>query len=248
MATWIAQSRWELRRMVRNRRFFFFTLLIPLFYYFLFVKVDGGAMKVNNTTWNAYFMMSMAAFSVIGTAVNGLSGRIAFERTQGWLRLMQTTPLPARTYIGSKVLAQIITAGLSALVLFLAGTIFEHVRLDAWEWIICLLWLAIGAIPFIVLGALIGLVAGAEASNMIASAVYLILAVVGGLWWPVQAMPSWLQDIAKATPTYNFADITWRVIGRQVPPLQDWFILLAWLVVFTAVVLWILRRNRDAGL
>jgi ABC-2 type transport system permease protein len=248
MTVWLAQSRWEIRRMVRNRRFFFFTLLIPLFYYFLFVKIDGGGMKVGNTTWNAFFMISMAAFSAIGASINGLSGRIAFERTQGWLRLMQTTPLPARTYMGSKILAQVITAGLSSVVLFLAGTLFEHVRLGAGEWIICILWLAVGSLPFIMLGALIGLVAGAEASNMIASAVYLVISVIGGLWWPVQAMPSVMQHIAKLTPTYNFADITWRVIGHQTAPLQDWFILLAYFIIFSVIVLYLLRRNRDAGL
>lgn len=247
MSVWAAQTGWEMRRMVRNRRFFFFTLLIPLFYYFLFVKVNGGSMKVGGATWNAYFMMSMAAFSAIGAAINGLSGRIAFERTQGWLRLMQTTPLPARTYVGSKIISQMTVSGLSALVLFLAGAIFEHVRLGAGEWILCLLWLAIGSLPFIVIGALIGVVAGSEASNMIASAVYLVLSIAGGLWWPVQAMPGWLQDIAKGTPTYNFADVTWHVIAKQSPPVQDWFILLGWFVVLSAVVIIILRRNRDTG-
>ena len=36
----------------------------------------------------------------------------------------------------------------------------------------------------------------------------MVLAILGGLWFPIQTFPSWLQRISNITPTYhlkNFA-------------------------------------------
>ncbi|QQE79475.1 hypothetical protein [Alicyclobacillus sp. SO9] len=81
MTALTAQSLWEIKRQFRNKRFIVFTLFIPLFYYFLFVHLNGASMKIGGTQWSKYFMMSMAAFSVIGSALNNLAARLAFERT-----------------------------------------------------------------------------------------------------------------------------------------------------------------------
>ncbi len=241
----MTQVQWEIVRQFRNRRFFIFTVLLPLFYYFLFVKIEGGNMRVAGTAWKSYFMMSMAAFSAVGAALNGLSYRIAFERTQGWMTLVRTTPLRPVYYVIGKVAAQLVVSATMVLVLFLAGTFGEGVHLSVAQWVLSWLWLTVGTIPFIALGITIGLIAGMEASGMIATGIYLILSVLGGLWFPTAIMPKLLQDIAKWTPTYRFADIAWHIGANTDPHVSDLAVLAGYLVVFLGLAQWAYRSRRE---
>lgn len=241
----LTQIKWEIVRQFRNRRFFIFTILLPLFYYFLFVKINGGNMKLAGTTWNAYFMMSMAAFSAIGAALNGLAYRIAFERTQGWMTLVRTTPLRPAYYVIGKVAAQLVVSATMVIVLFLAGALGEGVRLTAEQWVLSWLWLTIGTIPFIAIGLWIGLVSGMEASGMVATGIYLILSILGGLWFPTAVMPKLLQDISLWTPTYRFANVAWRIGANHGPHISDLAVLAAYLVAFVALAQWAYRSRRE---
>ncbi|WDL95753.1 ABC transporter permease [Alicyclobacillus sp. ALC3] len=239
------QVKWEIIRQFRNRRFFIFTILIPLFYYFLFVKIDGGNMKVAGSAWKVYFMMSMATFSSIGAALNGLASRIAFERTQGWMTLIRTTPLRPVYYVVGKVGAQLLVSAVMVIVLFAAGALGEGVRLTTAQWVTSWLWLTIGTMPFIALGISIGLIAGMEASGMAATGIYLIFSILGGLWFPTAIMPKLLQHIATWTPTYRIANIAWRIGAHSAPRLSDIAVLAGYLVVFGALAQWAYRNRRE---
>lgn len=246
MNAFIAQCKWEMLRQVRNRRFLFFSVLLPVAFYFLFVRITGNPnMSIDGASWKAYYMMSMATFGVVGGAINGLSSRIAFERTQGWMRLVQTTPLPNWSYFGSKVIAQLVLNVIMILIVFLAGGFGEHVQMTAAQWITCGVGLVVGAVPFIALGILIGFAAGAEASQIIASGVYFIVSILGGLWFPTTAMPSVMKDISKWTPTNRMADIAWNTLGGHTVPVSDFLVLAGYLVFFSALAMRLLRRQEE---
>jgi ABC-2 type transport system permease protein len=135
MTAFTAQVGWEIKRQFRNKRFIFLALLIPLFYYFLFAHLNGASMKISGTQWSKYFMMSMATFSIIGAAIYSLAARMAFERTQGWTKLIQTTPLEPSTYMGSKIIGQIVIGLSSICVIFLAAVLGQGVRMAPWQWL-----------------------------------------------------------------------------------------------------------------
>lgn len=240
----LKQCQFEILRTLKNRQFIFFSMLMPLMFYFIFVKVNGANLQLNGTDWKTYFLMSMAAFSVVGSSMFGLSGRIAFERTQGWLRLVQTTPLPNYAYVVGKCLSQLCVGFLSIGVLFIAGGLAEGVTQSFLGWVTTLLWLTIGSLPFVALGTLIGIVFATEATYLVCNILNMALGILGGLWWPVNGMPSIMQHIAHAMPTYRFAHVTWQMVGGQSVPLQDILVLLAYLAVFVLLTLWVLHRRR----
>lgn len=242
-----SQCRWELLRQVRNRRFLFFTVALPLFFYFIYVRLIGANTTIQGTSahWNAYYMMSMATFAIVGASLNGLSGRVAFERTQGWLKLVQTTPLPTPTYALGKVVAQLMIGVLLIVVMYIAGGVFENVQMSTTHWITTGIWMVIGSLPFVALGIVVGLVAGIEAAQVIGSGLYFLLSILGGLWWPVAMMPTWLRHISEWTPTYRMADVGWHLIGGQAPPVSDYLVTAAYFVIFLGFVQWLMRW-RDA--
>ncbi|WAH36521.1 ABC transporter permease [Alicyclobacillus dauci] len=246
MSRWLEQCKYEILRNVRNRRFFFFSLLLPIGFYFLYVNLIGRDTQVNGASWATYYMMSMATFSVVGAGLNGLSSRIAFERTQGWLRLVQTTPLSSTNYVTTKIVANLVINVTEVLVLFLAGGLFEHVHLSASEWIFSGLWIAFGGLTFIVLGILIGQLAGMDAAQIVASAVYFLVSITGGLWFPVTMMPSLLKNIANWMPTYHLAHVAWQLVGGGSPSASDFSILLGYLVAFSLIAIWVTGRRGEA--
>src|SRR6185312_4379145 len=79
-----------------------------------------------------YYMVGLVAFGGMSAMLS--SGvRIAAERQAGWHRQVRITPLPPRAYLRTKILTGYMLAGLSILVLYVAGAAMG-VSLPAGRW------------------------------------------------------------------------------------------------------------------
>jgi ABC-2 type transport system permease protein len=243
MSALLAQCKAELIRSLRNRRFIIFTILFPLGFYLYFVNTIGGNTNVGGASWNAYYMMSMAAYGVLGGAVNTVGVRLAQERTKGWVRLLQTTPLKPGYYMISKIVAQLFTSTFIVLAIFLAGGLIEGVNMSAIDWIISGVWIWLGSLPFLALGILIGSVSGAQAAQPIATGVYMLLSILGGLWFPVESFSKTMQDIAHWVPTYRYAHVVWNIVAGKTPDWIDVIVLIAYLALFMLISIMIGKRQ-----
>ncbi len=246
----LAYLRLEALRMLRNPAYLFFTLALPIGIYLLFTSMfgGGGGSTMQGVPYDTGFMVSMAAFGAIGAALHATGPRIADERSRGWLRQLRVTPLPARKVIAAKVLAAIALAGPAVILVSIAGVLAYGVTLAAWQWaaMFALLWL--GALPFAALGVLIGyLLKNVDAAQAATTAVYLPLAVLGGLWMPVQVLPEALQRVAHALPSNRYAELGWQVAGGQAPTPTTGLILLGWTAAFAATAAYGYRRSNAAG-
>ena len=92
----MAYTRFELVRLLRNRRFFIFSLGFPLVLYVLIASPNRHVHNLGNSGISAplYFMVGLVAFGTM-TGVLGVGSRIAAERTLGWNRQLRLTPLAA---------------------------------------------------------------------------------------------------------------------------------------------------------
>jgi ABC-2 type transport system permease protein len=245
MHQFFAQARFETMRSLRNRRLLLFSLALPIAYYFLFVNVEGaGDTRIDGVPWRVYYLISMAAFSAIGSAMNGTASRIAFERTQGWLKLLRTTPLSGRHYVFGKAVSQLVIAAGSVAVLYLCGYFGESVRLPASVWILSFLWILVGTMPFIALGMWLGMISGTNAAQSVSSGLYLVLSLLGGLWFPEQLMPHWMQLIGKAMPTYRMAEVAWNIVAKTIPHLGDILVTVAYFLAFAVLATWTFGREQ----
>lgn len=85
---------------------------------------------------------------------------------------------------------------------------------------------------------------GAQADGL-GMAVTLISAALGGLWWPLEIVPGFMQKIGHSLPTGQAISIFHDMIGRGygVPELSGWFTGLAiWTVGIIVLAVWRLRR------
>ena len=63
--------RFEVLRLLRNPRYVAITLGFPVVFYGLFLHSLQPSVRIAGTTWDAYFMVSMASFGAVVAALAG---------------------------------------------------------------------------------------------------------------------------------------------------------------------------------
>lgn len=243
MNMFMAQTKAESLRIVRSPFFLLFSILMPVCFYFLFTSLNGANSAISATTWGAYLLMSMTAFSLIGTAVSQFGIRIAYERRDGWAGLLRLTPLTPTAWMGGKLIAQMAIHGVIITVLFpLANAVYSF-ELTASQWIACGLWLWIGSLPFLAMGSLLGTLKNPDIATAIANVVHMGLAILGGLWMPLNTLPGWIQTIGQWLPSYRYAHGAWNILDGVAPIWLDWFLLLCYGLLFMIISGYILNRR-----
>jgi len=136
------------------------------------------------------------------------------------------------------IVATMIACLLLAMALFLA-----HVPLSGAQIARLLVTEIFGVLPFCALGLLVGtLIKGAGAPGLI-NLVYLPMAFLSGLWFPLSIMPKVLQQIAPALPSFHLNQLAQSAVGLgQTSPLPHVLALLAFTVGFLLLAMRRLRR------
>jgi ABC-2 type transport system permease protein len=237
----VTYLRMEIIRVLRNPMFTAYTIGFPVGFYLLFTTVFAQD-AVRTTDFSAYYMVSMALYGVIGTALTGVGAPIAMERSRGWTRQLALTPLRPRQYLAVKVAAASALSLPVILAILLAGRLVHHVGLSPGTWLALVPALWLGGIPFVGLGIAIGYTFRDEAAQGVALTAYFLLSIAGGLWLPVTTFPHWLSAVAYGLPTYRAGELSWRLLDGGSPFTPGLLVLLAWALGFLGLAAWRFRR------
>jgi len=224
----------EVRRAMRSARFLLFTLVFPVMLFLIYNGMYGSG-KLDGGSTTSYLMCSMAAFGAFMAAMN-FGARTAVERSVGWQRQLRLTPLTPRGYLLAKATCGMLVALPPVVLVSVAGA-FSGASLTAGGWVQVVLGIWLAALPFAVLGLLIGQLASAESVQLYTSGIMMLFGMLGGLWIPVSIFPGWLASIAKVLPSYWLADIGHAAVtathdlGRAAEVLGIWTVVLGFLVV-----------------
>ena len=137
----------------------------------------------------------------------GLSGTFAYERQKGILRRLLTTPTSKGLYLASTIIGQVLTALVQMILLVLFGIFVMKLN-----WGHAPLALAVILISSALAAAAMGTMMGAfvktegQASGL--SVMFgMVMALMGGCWYPLELFPQTVQQIVKVLPT------TWAMQG-----------------------------------
>lgn len=244
MRLFLLQSKAEITRVLRNRYFILWSLLMPILFYFIFTRVVNRDIS-NAAEWQAYYLMSMTAFSVMGSAIMTLGIRLVSEQSNGWSTYMRITPLSSQTFFFAKMSGQLVIHILSVIVIFTAGFLINGVSLHAWQWVTSGLWLIVGSIPFLAIGTLIGCIKKIDTASGISNLLYLLLAIAGGLWIPMDQLPSIMKEIGQWLPSYHYGNGAWEIIRGESPEWNTIFILIGYLILFMILSSYI-QKSQEA--
>lgn len=240
--------RLELKRRLRNRRGLFFTVLFPILMFFMIgyplrtepltdTPIADGGLSVA-----AYIMVSMAMYGAMMSATQ-TGASVAVERAQGWSRQLRLTPLNPVVNIIIKMIAGMAFGLLAVVATFIVGG-FSGISLTPVEWIVtgAASWLLAGAV-FTSLGLMVGYLMPGENAPQVTSLAIVLLAFLGGLFYPIDSMPDILQTIAHYTPVYGISQLARAPLTGN--SFDIWWLVNAvvWLVLFAAGTVWAFRRD-----
>lgn len=239
----LAYLKLEILRTMRNRRYLFFVVGFPVAFYLLFTHIfDKNVSQADKIEFYRDYMIAMSAYGAVGASMMATGPRIALERTIGWQQQLRLTPLRPLEVLVARVLSAMVTACAAPIVVTVIGRIVNHVALPPAHWALILVLMIIGTFPFAALGTAIGYLVDGETAQLVTMISYLALAILGGFWFPVDNFGNTLRDVAKATPSYRYADFGWQAVQGHFPPALDFAVLAAWTLAFIALGTYAYRR------
>jgi ABC-2 type transport system permease protein len=222
--------RTEVRRTLRAPRYFIFVIGMPVGLFLLFSSLYGSGTQ-DGIAGKAWLMVSMSVFGAMGAAVS-IGGRIAGERQAGWTRQLRLTPMRGRMYVASKAVTALAVAVPALALVYAVGAVAEGVRLPAAQWAEAAGWSLLALAPFVALGIWLGHRLTVDVLGPLSGALFTALGILGGVWFPIDQLPSAMQGLAKALPSYWLAQA-----GRE-PLAGSWIgwhgvsVLAIWTAVF----------------
>ena len=215
------------------------TLAFPLMFYVFF-----GVVMAFSPGTPTYLLATYGVFGIIPPSLFGFGVGLATERETGALLLKQTTPMPVGAYLFARVATALFFGAAVVIGLFVLGASAAGVALQRWQWFALAGVVLAGVVPFCALGLAIGAWVRAQAAVAIVNLVYLPMAFLSGLWFPVGLFPSVMQDLAVVFPAYHLAQLALKVIGMDEgqPAALHLAVLAATTVVFLIVARFGFRR------
>ncbi|WBB75089.1 ABC transporter permease [Micromonospora sp. WMMD1128] len=195
----------EIRRVLRNRRTLMFILVMPAVFFLLFGLPSRGEKLDNGLPVTGWIMISLAVYAAM-VATTSAGAAVATERALGWSRQLRLTPLRPAAYVATKVATAMVLGLAGVLVEFVVGAA-SGVRLPAHVWVESGLTAWIGSLVFAAFGLFVGYLAPAENVMQFMGPALAILAMLGGLFVPLDLLPDVMRQIAKFTPVYGVGQL-----------------------------------------
>ena len=245
----LAFGRFEVGRLLRSWKFLAITIGFPVIFYMLFLGDHTAGKVVDGTVpWRIYLMISMCSFGALVAALNAAGTRLSMERASGWARQLRITPIPAWSYVGTKIVASMLVVLPVIILVEAVGAGFGDVRLAATTWLELTILLWATSVPFAVLGVFIGFLVTTEAAFPVVTGLMFVLGYFGGLFTPVDQMPGALQFVAHLIPSYHQVSLAIASLDGHTLALTDWLVLAGCVAVLGLAIVWKHRVEEARGL
>ena len=200
----LAQARVELLLTLRRGESVLVTLVVPTLLLLFF-----GSVAVLPTDMGRpvdFLLPGILALAVMSSGMVSLGIATAFERHYRVLKRLGGTPLSRPALLAAKIVAVLVIEAVQiTLLLAVAGLVFD--------------WRPSGSIALALIGVLLGTAAfgglglwmagalRAEATLAVANGLYLIFLLLGGIIFPLSALPGLLGGPAHVLPAAALADV-----------------------------------------
>jgi len=200
---------YDLLSILRTPGFVIPSLTFPVVFYVFFGVLfnSGGA--------SAYMLVTYGCFGIMGPAMFNFAMNIASDRAHGWLTLKRLSPMPVPAYLLAKFATALVFSLAIIVLLFSIAAVFAGVWLELWQWILLAVVLLLGTLPFALIGLILGLTLSDKAAPAVVNLVYLPMALLSGLWLPINMLPGLLQQASWIWPSYHLSQVGLKVIGMD---------------------------------
>ncbi|WP_330175414.1 ABC transporter permease [Streptomyces sp. NBC_01498] len=192
----------------RDRTTLFFTFAFPLLFLIVFGLIfHGMTVEESGRPYINYIAPGVLSWGVANAAVFGVGFVIMQWRRDDILRLIRMTPTPLPAVLGSRyVLALAVGAVQAAMFVLVAMLPFFGLE-PAGSWPLVIPVLVLGITAFLAVGVIVGSFARTpEAVAAVANCLMVPMAFLSGSFFPLDAMPGWMQNVSLVLPLRYFND------------------------------------------
>jgi ABC-2 type transport system permease protein len=236
--------RLEIRRLLRNRRTMVFTLVMPPVFFLLFGGLSDAYRSESAGRGNvsAYLAISFAVYgSMLANTSAGAS--VAVERALGWSRQLRLTPLNPFAYMLTKVLTAMVVGAMSVGIVFAVAAVTGAAQMPGWVWLVSGLAAWIGTVVFAAFGLFIGYLVPSENVMQLLGPALALLALMGGIFVPLDQLSDTLQTLATYTPAYGVGVLARAALIGDSVDVGAVANIVIWTAIFAAGAVWRFRRD-----
>jgi ABC-2 type transport system permease protein len=233
----------EMARQLRNARSLVFTFAVPVVMLLIFGGTYGAQYDSKaHLEWIVVTTVQMGGYGAMMAALSQ-AFTIVNERSVGWNRQLRITPLSGTGYMITKVSSALAVGLLSIIVVFVVSMTALHAQLSLAGWLMAGVGLWVGIIPFALIAILIGQFAKPSFAQPLFMVTFLGLAILGGLWVPLDILPGWVSNVAQIAPSYWLNKLGQMGAGLTGNIGTPTIVLGVWTVVLAALITWRYRRD-----
>jgi ABC-2 type transport system permease protein len=194
------------------------------------------------------FNQSSAGQLVTWSLITLLGGSVIFarDRENGTYQRQFTTPTPKSVYFAGKILSRLLMGLIQMVILVFFGMYVLNVNWGK-DPLLLILFLTVFSFTGTVLGLMMGAFAKtAKQADNITPLVSMLMAALGGAWWPLEITPPIYQTVVRVLPT------TWAMLGFNgiilkaysfVDVLPEILVILSFGIAFSVLGIWRLSRQ-----
>lgn len=187
------------------------------------------------------YLSGIILFTIV---IDRLGKRIAVERSERWLKLLRTTPLPPVAYIIAKIATALILCTVSLLLIFVLASWQLKIPGDPSSWLIIFLCLILGIIPFAILGLALGYLIDPRSADSILSLSLIVVPLTCGAY-PLSESQL-VQNLMVLSPFYHYRELVFWAAKLNYD--NQIFLHLLWLIwswgVFGLIATWSYQRDQ----
>jgi ABC-2 type transport system permease protein len=211
------EAKYECVKQLRLPTQLIFSMGFPLMFYTVFGLLFGRGGGAGSGSFALFYIATYGAFGIVTAAMYGFGVGVATERGQGWMLLKRASPMPYAAYFIGKLAMSLVSAASIVALLTASGVLVMGVRVSPIAWCEMAALLILGVTPFCVLGLVIGYWMGPNSAVAAVNLVSMPMAMLSGLWIPLNVLPAFVRSIARFLPAYHYSQLALATIGQNQP-------------------------------
>jgi len=244
LGAYLAESRFELMRMVRNPNVAIPVLVLPLALYALFALLIAGEAVDKDPNTGIFLFSAFALMSVTMPAMFGLGVTLALERDMGLLRLKRAQPAPPAAWVVAKIVSGLVLALLAYAPIVTVALATGKLALSGAQVAALSGALLVGTIPFTALGLMVGSLFSGSAAPAWANLIYLPGCYLSGMFFPLPPSMYWQAPI---WPQFHAGQLAMHAAGvtnfQHEPLTMVIATMVGYTVLFAGVTIWRLTKK-----
>jgi ABC-2 type transport system permease protein len=217
------------------------------------VNLDIQEINANNLKYIDFLLPGLVALSVMQLSVFSVAFVFVDYKEKGILKRVLATPVRPYQFVAANIITRLLVAVVQALFFIGVGVLLFKVHIigSFGSYLYILLTVILGAIMFLGLGFTVsGLSKTTESVPAFANLVVFPMLFLGGTFFPIDSMPTWLQWISKALPLTYFSTALRDIMNKGAgfgDIYTNLIVMVLWSIVLVTLAIFTFRFEEKRG-